>query len=57
MPNMTNDRVGLIRPRLEKGIRILRSKSKAPILLVEHDGYMGFYASDKKGKEFRKTNE
>lgn len=57
MPNMTNDRVELIRPRLEKGIRILRSKSKAPILLVEHDGYMGFYASDEKGKEFRKINE
>ena len=57
MPNMTNDRTELIRPRLEKGIRILRSKSKAPILLVEHDGYMGFYSSDKKGEEFRKTNE
>lgn len=57
MPNMTNDRVELIRPRLEKGIRILRSKSKAPILLVEHDGYMGFCASDEKGEEFRKTNE
>ena len=57
MPNMTNDRVELIRPRLEKGIRILRSKSKAPILLVEHDGYMGFCASDEKGEKFRKTNE
>lgn len=57
MPNMTNDRAALIRPRLEKGIRLLRSKSKAPILLVEHDGYMGFYASDKKGEDFRKTNE
>lgn len=57
MPNMTNDRVKLIRPRLEKGIHILRSKSEAPILLVEHDGYMGFYASDKKEEEFRKTNE
>lgn len=57
MPNMTNDRAALIRPRLEKGIRLLRSKSKAPILLVEHDGYMGFYASDRKGEDFRKTNE
>lgn len=57
MPNMTNDRAALICPRLEKGIRLLRSKSKAPILLVEHDGYMGFYASDKKGEDFRKTNE
>lgn len=57
MPNMTNDRTALIRPRLEKGIRLLRSKSKAPILLVEHDGYMGFYASDRKGEDFRKTNE
>lgn len=57
MPNMTGDRVSLIRPRLEKGLRILRSKSKAPILLVEHDGYMGFYASDKRREDFRKTNE
>lgn len=57
MPNMTNDRAALIRPRLEKGIRLLRSKSKTPILLVEHDGYMGFYASDKKREDFRKTNE
>ena len=57
MPNMTNDRVKLIRPRLEQGIRILRSKSKAPVLLVEHDGYMGFYASDKKREEFQETNE
>ena len=54
MPNMTNDRVKLIRPRLEQGIRILRSKSKAPVLLVEHDGYMGFYASDKKKRNFKK---
>lgn len=57
MPNMTKDRVELIRPRLEKGIRILRSKSNVPILLVEHDGYMGFYTSDKKGEDFRKANE
>lgn len=56
MPNMTNNYLELIGPRLEKGIGILRSKSNAPILLVEHDGYMGFYASDKKGEDFRKTN-
>ena len=57
MPNMTNDRVALIRSRLEKGISILRSKSQAPILLVEHDGYMGYFASDKRIMDFKQPNE
>lgn len=57
MPNMTNDRVALIRSRLEKGISILRSKSQAPILLVEHDGYMGYFASDKRLMDFKQPNE
>lgn len=57
MPNMTGERTEQIIPRLEKGIRILRSKSNAPILLVEHDGYMGYHASDKKGESFQRTNE
>lgn len=57
MPNMANDRVALIRSRLEKGISILRSKSQAPILLVEHDGYMGYFASDKRLMDFKQPNE
>lgn len=57
MPNMTGDRVGLIQSRLEAGLRLLRSKSRAPILLVEHDGYMGYRASQPKEKEFREPNE
>lgn len=58
MPNMTeDDRVGLIADRMAKGIRILREKSQAPILLVEHDGYMGYRVSDAARSRFEKTNE
>lgn len=58
MPNMTeDDRVGLIADRMAKGIRILREKSQAPILLVEHDGYMGYRVSDAERSRFEKTNE
>lgn len=57
MPNMTGERTELIRPRLEKGISTIRSKSNAPILLVEHDGYMGYHASDKKREAFEQTNK
>lgn len=57
MPNMTGERVGLIDERLRKGVELLRAKSAAPILLVEHDGYMGSWASDKCKEEFVQTNE
>lgn len=57
MPNMTKERVKLIRERLIKGIGILREKNETPILLVEHDGYMGYRASDKKGALFNQTNK
>lgn len=56
MPNMTDERADLIRPRLEKGLRLLRSRSSAPILLVEHDGYMGYTASASREEQFRRTN-
>lgn len=46
LPNMTGDLVSEIRPRLSEGIRILRSRSDAPVLLVEHGGYLGGAASD-----------
>lgn len=52
-----DDRVGLIADRMAKGIRILREKSQAPILLVEHDGYMGYRVSDAARSRFEKTNE
>ena len=37
LPNMSTERTELIYDRLLKGISILRQKSQAPILLVEHD--------------------
>lgn len=57
MPNMTGERVQLIKDRTEKAVRLIRSKRKAPILLVEHDGYMGYKASMKKEKEFKDANK
>ena len=37
MPNMATERTELIYDRLLKGVAILREKSNAPILFVEHD--------------------
>jgi hypothetical protein len=37
LPNMSTERTELIFDRLMKGISMLREKSQAPILLVEHD--------------------
>ena len=56
MPNMTGQRVKLIQERIKEGIRIIREKSKAPILLVEHDGYMGYHTSEAKLRDFQTTN-
>lgn len=42
LPNMTTrERSALVGERLAEGVKILREKSDAPILIVEHDGYMG----------------
>lgn len=41
MPNMCGNRTSLIRPRLAHGVALLRQRSEAPILLVEHAGYPG----------------
>lgn len=57
MPNMTGERVQLIKDRVEKAVRLIRSKRKAPILLVEHDGYMGYKVSAQKAEDFIDTNK
>lgn len=58
MPNMGGERVAWIQERIEKGIRVLRAKRKeAPILLIEHDGYMGYHCSEKKKQDFERCNE
>lgn len=56
MPNMTNDRTSLIYERATAGIRKLREKSDAPILLVEHNGYGNELSSLEAESSYRKTN-
>lgn len=57
MPNMTNDRVKWIQERVIKGVERLRRSSSAPILLVEHDGYMGAASSDAERRSYEDTNK
>ncbi|MGM9759680.1 MAG: SGNH/GDSL hydrolase family protein [Parabacteroides sp.] len=57
MPNMTGERKALIPERIRRTVETLRAKSQAPILLVDHDGYMGYKASDEKAKEFQEVNK
>lgn len=56
MPNMTEERTELIYDRVISGVNILRKTSTAPILLVEHDGYMGFNMNKKLESNYVKTN-
>lgn len=57
MPNMTQERVPLIEERLVRGVEMLRRSSKAPILLVEHDGYMGRASSDAERQRYEPTGK
>lgn len=57
MPNMTNDRTDWIYGRTLNGIKKLREKCKAPILLVEHSGYTNDLTSTKAEKSYRNCNE
>jgi len=54
MPN--NSKATDIADKVLEGIRILRSRSKAPILLVEHCGYPGESASESRAI-FREANK
>lgn len=56
MPNMTKERTELIQDRLVNGVELLRKHSKAPILLVEHGGYMGFQMNDLIKSNYEQTN-
>lgn len=56
MPNMTDERTPLIYERTTDGVRKLRQKSDAPILLVEHNGYANEYSSSEAEESYRKTN-
>ena len=56
MPNMTDERTNLIHERTIQGVHILRQKSNAPILLVEHNGYANEFSSSAAEDSYRKTN-
>lgn len=56
LPNMTGDRVPLVRDRVVAGVRKLRERSQAPVLLVEHSGYAGAEASDAAERTYRPAN-
>ena len=57
MPNMTDGRADLIASRLTEGLRLLRRAGrKAPVILVEHDGYMAYPVQPAEGKRFMRTN-
>lgn len=56
MPNMTNNQTALIYDRVIAGVNYLRSKSNAPILLVEHGGYMNDGVSKSVRNSYVNTN-
>lgn len=57
MQNMKEERVPLIQERITRGVEMLRRKSDAPILLVEHDGYMGRGSSDAERQRYEATTK
>lgn len=56
MPNMNQDRIVYIYERTLNGVRKLRQKSDAPILLVEHSGYVNEATCVTAEADYRKTN-
>lgn len=56
MPNMTGIFDSIV-PRILRGVDKLRRKSQAPILLVEHCGYPGERASDKRHQAYQRAND
>ncbi len=55
MPNMPDIPQEVV-PRMTEGIRRMRAKTDAPILIVEHDGYGGKTESKKRFDSFNNTN-
>lgn len=55
MPNMTN-LISEIQPRMIKGVKMIREKSNAPILIVEHDGYTNEFTSDVDKNSYQASN-
>lgn len=57
MPNMTDDRTASIVESTLEGVKLLRLKSAAPILLVEHCGYMNDRTSEVSKQSYIKSNQ
>ncbi len=57
MQNMKEERLHLIQERIIRGVEILRRASSVPILLVEHDGYMGRGSSDAERQRYEPTGK
>lgn len=56
MPNLTGKDTALIYKRTIEGVQTLRTKSEAPILLVEHCGYMNDGTSEERGNAWKSAN-
>lgn len=57
LPNMVGADTAVIADRVVEGVRILRARSNAPILLVEHSGYMNEYTSKSTEVSYRAANK
>lgn len=57
MPNMISTAdTAIITERTLAGIKIIRARSQAPVLLVEHSGYMNEYTSNRAETSYRAAN-
>lgn len=56
MPNMVDELVPEIYGRLVSGVRYLRERSDAPIILTEHDGYMNDLSHPADGASWQASN-
>lgn len=56
MPNLPGEKAKVVYDRTLAGVKKLRNASKAPILLVEHDGYANDASSEEAEKSYRMAN-
>ena len=57
MPNMISPAdTAVIAERILTGIKTLRTRNQAPVLLVEHSGYMNEYTSDRAEASYKASN-
>ncbi len=57
LPNLADGDAALVYERMTAGVRLLRTKSDAPILLVEHSGYTNELSSEAAAKRYRTSNQ